>query len=69
MACGVVVSSPLTNKVRSSSMSRGRNDCDMTVRAPLALIIGFELDVSPSVWITYSMAETSGATLAFCVAK
>jgi len=49
IACGVVVSSPLANKVRSSSMLRGRKDCGMTTRAPLALVIGLEPDASPSV--------------------
>ncbi len=49
IACGVVVSSPFANKVRSSSMLRGRKDCGMTARAPLALVIGLEPDVSPSV--------------------
>ncbi len=46
-ACGVVVSSPLTNKVRSSPMLKGQKDCGMTTRAPLTLVIGLELDVSP----------------------
>jgi len=49
IACGVVVSSPLTNKVRSSSMLRERKDCGMNVRAPLALVIGLKLNANPSV--------------------
>jgi hypothetical protein len=49
IACGVVVSSPLTNKVRSSFVLRGRKDYGMTTRAPLALVIGLELDASPLV--------------------
>jgi hypothetical protein len=47
VACGVVVSSPFTNKVCSSFVLRGRKDYGMTVRAPLALVIGFEPDASP----------------------
>ncbi len=49
IACGVVVSSHLANKVRFSSMLRRRKDCGMTTRAPLALVIGLEPDASPSV--------------------
>jgi hypothetical protein len=49
VACGVVVFCPLANKVRSSSVLRGRKDCGMTVQAPLALVIGLEPDVSPLV--------------------
>jgi len=48
-ACGVVVSSPLANKVRSSSLLKGQKDCGMIAQAPLALIIGLEPNVSPSV--------------------
>ncbi len=48
-ACGVVVSSPFVNKVRSSSMLKGWKDCGTTVWALLALVIGLELDVSPTV--------------------
>jgi len=48
-ACGVVVSSPLANKVHYSSVLKGRKDCGMIVWAPLALVIGLELDASPSV--------------------
>jgi hypothetical protein len=66
--CGVVVSSPLANKVRSYSMLRGRKDCDMTAQAPLALVIRLELDASPFVQITCLMAETIGATLFSCAA-
>jgi len=67
-ACGVVVSSPLANKVHSSSMLRGRKDCGMTARAPLAMIIGLEPNASPWVWITCLVAKTLGATLASCAA-
>jgi hypothetical protein len=67
--CGVVVSSPPTNKVHSSSVLRGRKDCGMTIRVPLTLVIGLEPDASPLVWITYLMAKTLGATLASYVAK
>jgi hypothetical protein len=49
IACGVGVSSPLANKVRSSSMLRGRKDYGMTARAPLALVIGLQPDASPLV--------------------
>jgi hypothetical protein len=35
--------------VRSSSMLKGWKDCGTTVWALLALVIGLELDVSPSV--------------------
>jgi len=49
VACGVVVSSLLANKVHSSSVLRGRKNYGMTVRAPLALVIGLEPNVSPSV--------------------
>jgi hypothetical protein len=45
---GVIVSSPFTNKVRSSSVLRRRKDCGMTTQAPLALVIGLEPDASPS---------------------
>ncbi len=67
--CGVVVSSPLANKVRFSFVLRGLKDCGMTIQAFLTLIIGLEPYVSPLVWITYLMAETLNATLTFCVAK
>jgi hypothetical protein len=69
VACGVVVSSPLANKVCSSFMLRRQKDCDMTAQALLALVIGLELDVSPSIWITCLMVETLGATLASYVTK
>jgi hypothetical protein len=69
IACGVVVSSPFANKVRSSSVLKGWKDYDMTARAPLALVIGFESDASPSIWITCLVAETLGATLAFYATK
>jgi hypothetical protein len=49
VACGVVVSSPLTKKVHFSSVLKGWKDCGKTTQAPLALIIGLELDVSPLV--------------------
>jgi hypothetical protein len=67
--CGVVVSSPLANKVRSSSVLRGRKDCGMTAWALLALVIGLGTDANPSVWITCLVAEILGATLASCAAK
>jgi hypothetical protein len=51
IACGVVVSSPLANKVHSSFVLKGRKDCGMIVRAPVALVKGLELDVNPSIWI------------------
>jgi hypothetical protein len=69
VACGIVVSSPLTNKVHSYSMLKGQKDCGMTLQAPLALVIGLEPNVSPSVKITCLVAETLGATLASCAAK
>jgi len=69
VACGAVVSSPLTNKVHFSSMLRGRKNCGMIVQAPLALVIGFEPNVNPLVWITYLVVETLCATLASYVAK
>jgi hypothetical protein len=55
--------------VRSFSMWKGRKDCGMIVQAPLALVIKLEHDVSPSVWITYLVGKTLGATLASCVVK
>ncbi len=48
-ACGVIISSPLANKVRSSFVLRGQKNYGMTTRAPLALVRGLDLDVSPSV--------------------
>jgi hypothetical protein len=54
--CGVVVSSPFANKMRSFFVLRGRKDYGMVVWAPLALVIGLEPDVSPSVWITCLVA-------------
>jgi len=48
-ACGVIVSSPFANKVRSSFMLRGRKDYGTTIRAPLALVIKLEPDASPSI--------------------
>jgi hypothetical protein len=50
-------------------MLRGRKDYGMTTRAPLALVIGLELDVSPSIWITCLVVKTLGATLASYVTK
>jgi len=44
-----MVSSPFANKVRSSSMLRRQKDYGMTAQAPLALVIGLELDASPLV--------------------
>jgi hypothetical protein len=55
--------------VRSSFMLRGRKDCGTITRAPLALVIGLELDASSSVWIMCLVVETLGATLASCAAK
>ncbi len=49
VACGVVVFSPLANKVCSSSVLRGRKDCGMTIRTPLVMIIGLEPGVSSSI--------------------
>jgi len=66
IACGVVVSSPLANKVRSSSVLKGRKYCGMIAWALLALVIGLELDASSSFWITCLVAKTLGATLASC---
>jgi hypothetical protein len=68
-ACGVVVSSPLPNKVRSSSMLRGRKDCGMIAQTPLTLVIGLEPDANSSVWNICLVVETLGATLASCAAK
>jgi hypothetical protein len=64
-ACGVVVSSPFANKVRSSSVLRGRKDYGMIVGAPQALVIGLEADASPLVWITCLMAENFGCHINF----
>jgi hypothetical protein len=47
--CGVVVSSPLANKVFFSSVLKGRKDYGMTAQTPLALVIRLEPDASPSV--------------------
>ncbi len=47
--CGVIVFSPLANKLRFFFVLRGRKDCGMTARTPLALIIGLEPDASPLV--------------------
>jgi hypothetical protein len=49
VACGVVVSSPFTNKVGSSFVLRGRKDYGMNAQASLALVIGLEPNASPSV--------------------
>jgi hypothetical protein len=46
-ACGVIISSPLTNKVHSSSMLKGWKDCGIIARVPLALVIGLKPDASP----------------------
>jgi len=48
-ACGVVVSSPLANKVCSSPVLKGQKDCAMTIRAPLALVIGLEPNANLSI--------------------
>jgi hypothetical protein len=66
---GVVVSSPLANNVCSSFVLRGRKNYGMTIWAHLALVIGLEPDASPSIWTTYLVVETLGATLASCAAK
>jgi hypothetical protein len=47
--CGVIVSSPFANKVRSSFVLKGQKDYGMISRAPLALVVGLELDASPSI--------------------
>jgi hypothetical protein len=60
---------PLANKVRSSSVLKGQKDYGMSARALLALVIGLELDASPSVWITCLMVEILGATLASFATK
>jgi hypothetical protein len=69
VACGVIASSPLANKVRSSFVLRRWKDYGMNVRTPLALVIGLEPDASPLVWITCLVAKTLDATLASCAAK
>jgi hypothetical protein len=61
--CGVIVSSPLANKVCSLFVLKGWKNCGMTTRVFLTLVIGFEPDVSPSVWITCLMANTQGVTI------
>jgi hypothetical protein len=48
-ACGVIVSSPLANKVRSSSILKGWKDYGMIARGPLTLVIGLELHASLSI--------------------
>jgi hypothetical protein len=48
-ASGVIVSSPLANKVHFSSVLREQKDCGMTARTPLALVIGLEPDANPLV--------------------
>jgi hypothetical protein len=60
---------PFVNKVRFSSMLKGQKDCGMTVRAPLALVIGFEPDVSLLVWITYLVVEILNASVASYATK
>ncbi len=69
IACAVVVSSLVANKVRYSSVLKGQEDCGMIVRIPLAMVIGLEPNVSPSVWITCLVVEILGATLESCAAK
>ncbi len=64
IACGVVVSSPLINKMSSSSMLKGRKDYGIITWTPLALVIELEPDAIPSVRITCLMVKTLGATLA-----
>jgi hypothetical protein len=68
-SCGVVISSPLANKVFFSFVLRGWKDYGMTTWTPLALVIGLEPDANPLVWITCLMAKTMGARLASYVAK
>jgi hypothetical protein len=46
--CGVVVSSPLAKKVRSSSVLKGQKNYGIIVQAPLALVIGLEPNASSS---------------------
>jgi hypothetical protein len=46
VACGVVVSSPLTNKVQYSFVLRGRKDYGMIARTLLTLVIGLEPNVT-----------------------
>jgi hypothetical protein len=46
-----------------------QKDYGMITRAPLALVIGLELDVNPLVWITCLVVETLSATLASCAVK
>jgi hypothetical protein len=67
--CGVIVSSPLTNKMWFSSVLRGRKDYGMTSRAPLALVTRLEPNASSSIWITCLVLETLGATLNSCATK
>jgi hypothetical protein len=69
VACVVVISSPLANEVRSSSVLKGRKDCGIIARTPLALVIGLEPDASPLVKITCLVVESLGATLASYVGK
>jgi hypothetical protein len=66
---GVVISLSLANKVRSSSVLRRQKYHGMIIRAPLALVIKLEPNVSPSFWITYLVVETLGATLASYATK
>ncbi len=49
VACGVIVSPSLANKVRSSCVLKARKDCGMNTRAPLALVIGLQPNASPSI--------------------
>jgi hypothetical protein len=50
-------------------MLRRIKDYGMTVQAPLALVIGLELDASLLILITYLVADTLGATLAYYAAN
>ncbi len=50
-------------------MLRGRKDCGMITRAPLALVVGLEPNASPLVRITYLVVKTLGATLASYATK
>jgi len=50
-------------------MLRGRKDYGMTIQTFLALVIGLEPNVNPSIGITCLVAKTLGATIASCVVK
>ncbi len=50
-------------------MLRGQKDCGMIARAPLALIIRLEPNVSPLIQIICLVVKTLAATLASYAAK